>query len=47
MEKEQYNHIVSVLNQSADVLDAAELFSFFEESYEELRDWCMHAPKNA
>lgn len=47
IEKNQYSTIIQVLNDSSDLLDAIELFSFFSESYEELRDWCMHADVNA
>lgn len=47
IEKDQYDTIVGVLNDASDLLDAIELFSFFTESYEELRDWCKHTDTNA
>jgi len=47
IDKEQYHKITRILNDSSDLLDSIELFSFFVEAYEELRNWCMHADVNA
>lgn len=47
IEKEQYNRLLHIKTQSADLVNAVELFSFFTESYEELRNWCMHTDMNA
>ena len=47
IEKNQYDVAVETLNNASDLLDAIELFSFFAESYEELRDWCEHTDTNA
>lgn len=42
IEKDQYHKILQTLCDSGDLLDAVELFSFYTEAYEELKDWCAH-----
>ena len=47
IDKEQYSKIIRVLNDARDLLDVTELFSFYTESYEELKYWCIHTDANA
>lgn len=47
IKRDQYHKIVNILNDSSDLLDSIELFSFFVESYEDLKKWCMQADVNS
>ncbi len=47
IDKKQYDKVINTLDKASDLLDSIELFSFFVESYEELKNWCEHAEVNA
>ena len=46
IEKDKYHMLLQTKKQSKDLLDAIELFSFYTEAYEELKEWCMHTDTN-